>query len=218
VGFTGDPVADCQRYEQLAGRPAINDPVAFRRYGELVVGPRSEVPKDVTVLAAATPVETATRELAASLTDWVDGGRSRCLTRSQAIAFANAELERLNLHGWTVEVLPSGTTDPCTEMWTDENQPKTVVVRPHGMRNPDLGNPGEKFNPALDALRRQLRSQVADRCLSLEEATAVVSRILRSQHHWPSTSIPDSRADCTRIDLEVGGSIQVTLRGPVTTR
>ena len=216
--LTGDPVTDCQRYQHLTGHLAIEDPVAFHRNGQLLVGPRSQVPKGTTILAGATRSEAAARELTASLGDWVDGGRSRCLSQAQATAFAEGELKRLALQGWRVEVTAAETTYPCSEVWTDDTQPGTVVVRPRAMEDPDVVKPAADVNPAVYVLRDALRSRVADRCLSLAAATEIATRAVGSQHHWPLMGIADSKAACTRVDLEVGGSIQVTLRGPATAK
>ena len=61
-----------------------------------------------------------------------------------------------------------------------------------------------------------LRTQVAGKCLSLAEARTVARKVLGT--NGEIVAVPDEKASCTRVDMEVGGTIFVTLRGPSVTK
>ncbi|WP_345713191.1 hypothetical protein, partial [Kineococcus glutinatus] len=215
--LTADPVADCQRYQELTGAEPIPDPVAFTYEGYLVVAPRSEVPADGEVLAAPTAEDAAAFELDASLQDHVDGVRSGCFSEDEAVSFAARELERQGLTGWTVAVVPAdnpgGDADlPCAVAHADPATRQAQVL-PHRAGSVDHGLDGD-----LAVLRDALRAGIAERCVGLPEAEALATAALGAEHHWPLSAIPDPDAACTRVDLEIGGSVQVTLRGPEVPR
>jgi hypothetical protein len=51
--------------------------------------------------------------------------------------------------------------------------------------------------------------------VSVDEARAVADEMLAAEeHHWPTSTVVDESADCARVDLAIGGSIQVTVYGP----
>ena len=110
AALSGDPVADCQHYQELSGRPPIDDPVAFQWDGPSVyVAPRAQVPPDVTLLvlqADAGPVH----ELSLSLDDLVGGLGASCLSTDDAVVDAQAELDRLGLTDWEVTGPPAEVT------------------------------------------------------------------------------------------------------------
>jgi hypothetical protein len=62
-----------------------------------------------------------------------------------------------------------------------------------------------------------LRTKIADQCLDLSDAQEAVAAALQGQQHYQATSAQlDPDAACTRVDLNVGGSVQVFLHGPET--
>ena len=202
---TGDPVADCQFYRAQAGLPPMVDPVAFTVDQATFVTPSDGVPDGATLLAPAPAV----RELTASLGDRVDGLQSRCFDVGDATAFASAELARLGLPGWTVtlgEARGDGEpTRPCAEARIDYGDQVVEIL-------PDV-----RTDPALEgvqALADEIRAQAVDPCLDLPAATAVVERLTAGRVVEPLVTIIDQAADCTRVDLEVGGMTIITLRGP----
>jgi hypothetical protein len=213
--LTGDPVADCARYQELAGLPPIEDPVAFRdAWNPVVVVPRAQVPADAELLDVATAADLAAQELQASLHDLVDGPVTGCPDPATAAAAAQAELDRLALSDWRVEVSTDAGTLECAGVVVDAEQQLLTVV-PTGATEPleTLVARGDMV-PEVLTLRDLLRTRIADTCLDLTAAEAVVAQALGTAHHWPTSAIEDPEATCTRVDLEVGGSIQVTLRGP----
>ncbi|PPK97796.1 hypothetical protein CLV92_103331 [Kineococcus xinjiangensis] len=210
--LTGDPLADCRRYMELVGRPPIPDPVAFHHQGTLYVAPRSEVPEGAEPLAPPAPEDDAAFELEASMQDYVDGPQSRCFSEAETTEFASRELARLGLSGWTVTVVPAdnpGGNDglPCAVGYADPATRQAHVL-PHRAAE-EHGVGGD-----LATLRDTLRERIADQCVGLREAEAIAEEALGVEHHWPLSAIPDPGASCTRVDLVIGGSIQVTLRGP----
>jgi hypothetical protein len=207
--LTVDPVADCIAYRAAADLPPIPDAVAFDYHGILYVSPAAEMPAEGTVWVAPAD-DDAIRELDASLHDWVDGGARTCQSPEDAAAFAGAEVDRLGLGGWTV------TTDPAPAEPEEGFRCADAVVEPETrtVRVLPLRDPGPPSEPSeLSAIADTLRTQVAERCVSLADAEAVVRDALADVHHWPVAVVTDDDAACTRVDLTAGGSILVTLHG-----
>jgi hypothetical protein len=214
VELTGDPVADCQTTLAAQGLAPLEDPVAFTYDGQVIVTPRLQVPAGATLLVPD-PDAAAVRELTASSGDWVDGGRAVCRTAQEAAAWESAELVRLGLDGWTVTVdeLPADTPDtqrqefPCAGAWVD---PAARTVEVLAFRAEDVTT-GSGDTAAMAAA---LRAGITDTCVDLTQARALVDEAVGGGHHWPTTSVVDDTATCARVDMEVGGSILVTVYGP----
>ena len=212
--LTGNPVADCQRYQSLSGRAPIKDPVAFRLGNpEIFVVPRSQVPAESTVLSAATPRDDALSELQASTFDMVDGLGSRCLSGDQARVFAQSELNRLGLADVKVVSEPNGHL-PCARVVLDWKR-LVVVVGANDQVNVEAPK-GAGTDPSVYKLRDALRAGITNKCVGLAEAQAVATRALGKQDHWPLAVIEDPTASCSRVDMVVGGSVQIAIRGPKT--
>ena len=226
--LTADPVADCQQYQALSDRAPIDDPVAFRAGNpKIFVAPRDQVPADATLLPAVTPRGEALFELDASSVDMIDGLGSRCLAGDEAKVFAQAELDRLGLTDWTVISGTAGPREPlsdpgepsspliCARVVVDRDR-LALAVTPNDTDDIETHN-GHGTEPFVFDLRDSLRTGIADKCVNLAEAKAVATSALGDAHHWPLTAIEDPAASCTRVDMVVGGSIEITLRGPSTT-
>ena len=221
--LTGDPVADCQRYQQEAGQPQIADAVAFTRNGSVFVTPREQVPADGRPLVAD-PVLEADRasaiRLDAALEDWVDGGRSRCFTKTDAVPYLTAEIKRLGMHGWTTKVMPDNRPyedGPCGFFDTDPAT-RAAMFFPDREQDPSVRKPDRDVAGSVYDVRDALRTGIAGQCLSAGAAEAVVAKALGTQHHWPTTVVADEQAKCSSVDLQVGGSIQIWVYGPSVAR
>jgi hypothetical protein len=214
---SGDPVADCAaEYKRLEGAaPAL----AAYESGEsfvtvLPVGWR--VPPEWTALAADFRNDPARLELKQRLDDLVDGPQSRCSTADDVERIVRAELEDLRLGAWAVERLSQadradGRPDWCALAMVDEQGLAKVYVQ--GL---------EDFHPAspdtsLAVLARDLRTGIADQCLTLPAARrraeeAIVSSDFTLDQARIATVT--EQTSCTRIDFVPGGMIVVVLRGP----
>lgn len=200
--ITDDPIADCNTYAELTGKPRIVDPVATAYRDSLVVGPREGMPADA--IPVTNMIDPAVRELEQSLEDYVDGGRSRCFDTASGEQFVRDELARLGLSGWTIVTAeqdhPRG---PCALMFV--SQPGEVQVRGHHSED----------QPRTGELVTTLRREVAGQCLSLPEAESAVEQALADEPQYePISSRVDAGAQCARVDVVMGGSVQVFLHGP----
>lgn len=202
--LTGDPVADCQTVRAEDGLAPMADPVAFTKDGTLYVTPRDQVPDGAEVLEVDPAAAARVRELRASLDDAVDGGPARCMTSEDAVAWAQTELDRLGITGWSVEVV-HGSDDEgkyaCSDFSVD---PGVVSVFP-GLEPP------RQDDPLVAALRG-----IGKQCLTVDEAYDFAEAALGQEDHWPTTRVVDEDAACARVDLEGGGSNLVTVYGPTT--
>ena len=101
----------------------------------------------------------------------------------------------------------------------------SVSLDPDGLRrvvvandrdDPEARRRSGDIAGSVFTLRDALRNGIADKCVNLTDAAALATRSLGHEPHWPLTTIEDPTASCTRVDMVVGGSVQVTLRGPAT--
>lgn len=210
--MSADPIADCQRYQEMAGKPPIEDPVAFSHGGGTYVTPRKAAPPSAEPAPTVEPNADALMILRASLGDYVDGGNSRCFTKAEAEDFVKRELDRLGLAGLKVTMQPFEAGETCAWMHYD---PPTGVVMTGG--SPDgTFVPGGRHGGITRQTADALRKGIAEQCVSLAEAEAVAVQAMGAQHHWPTSAVMDAKSKCTTVDLQVGGSMQVFLRGPST--
>jgi len=206
VDLTGDPIADCATFVAQAGLPPVADPVAFTFQDATWVAPADLVPEGAVVV---TPSVTAgpVRELEASLRDRVDGGAAHCPDQVTLVALASSELARLSLTDWTVAEDPRVWDLPCSAASVDAAT-KTVTVAAFAVEDVE-SDPG----PATP-IRDALRTGITDTCVNISDARSVADRALGEEFHWPTTAVVDESVPCARVDLEVGGSAQVTVYGP----
>ncbi len=210
--LTGDPIADCASAMESQGLSPIADPVAYGKPSYLYVVPGDDVPTDVEPLTTQYAIDPKMVELEASVADFVDGGMAPCRTVAEQQAWAQGELERLALRDWSVRLADGAVNDhdsPCSTVLIDNDQSLLIHATPAD----------DTFSGGTWELADELRAQISESCLSLEEARAIVSKALAARDAGPShlTTIEDQDVDCARVDAEIGGDIQITVYGPSTT-
>jgi hypothetical protein len=216
---SGDDLADCAQLRADAGRAALADPYAFVYQGTHYVVSRAGVPPEVVRGAQESrpaAQQSAVLELEAAMDDWVDGPKERCLTVDEATKYARTTLARIGLSGWTTRVFEdpqNPTPGPCSTLVVFADQ-HVVEVREHS--RPPIAEDPDDIAPAVFTTARGLRTQIATRCLALPEAKRVARTLVDSLDEV--TTVPDETASCTRVDMVVGGTIVVTLRGPSVAR
>ena len=212
--LTGDAVADCTTLLAAKGLPPVDDPVVFKHDGQLYVTPADQAPDWIEPIdtSAGPAVDATVIELRQSLGDHVDGGLGECRTLDQGVAWAQSELDRLGLEDWTVETLGAATTErPCTWISVAEDEDRKVVVAASEDPAELYGSP--EVDPAVD----MLRSEIAEQCLTAEQARIVADEALALLgDDTPATTVVDESADCARVNITIGGLSQVTVYGPTT--
>jgi hypothetical protein len=210
--LTGDAVADCTTLLAEEGLPPVDDPVVFEHDGQVYVTPTDEAPDWIEPIdtEAGPAVDPALIELRQSLGDHVDGGNGACRSLDEGVAWAQSELDRLGLDDWTIETLGTASAErPCTGIAAVEDE--TVVVA--ASEDPDLILSG----PEVDQVVGALRSDIVEQCVTVEQARAVADEALGSlRGSGPVTTLVDESAECARVDVFVGGGVNVTVYGPTT--
>jgi hypothetical protein len=211
--LTGDPIADCDVWAADAAKPRIADPVAFVYQGMTFVTPADQVPEGAALLQPS-PTAAASRELEATLRDQVDGLRAVCDGPAAARAFVESELGRLGLSGWTVTDDGAAGDPPCTGATVDVRA-KTVTILP---RREEMRSTVD--TPDTTAIQNALRAGITDSCVTATDARAIADAALAGLDYepWPTTTVVDESVPCARVDMEVGGNVQVTVYGPTVAR
>jgi hypothetical protein len=216
---SGDDVADCGQVREAAGLPALVDPYAFVYRGTHFVVSRAGVPASVLAQAQASVPSaqaTAELELESAMDDWIDGPRFQCLDAARAKDYVAGTIRRVGLEGWTTRVVesPDGPdSGPCADV-VPLSSARVVEIRAHASRHHDGSLPGS--NPVLYRIADDLRSAIADECLSVVDAKRLATRVVGAEGEV--TAVADEQARCTRVDMEVGGSVFVSVRGPSVAR
>ncbi len=218
--LTGNPVADCAQMLAEKGAQPLADPVAFRKGNILYVAPRTEVP-DGAVLVPLSAEDAKARELEASTRDLVDGAQSICMTEAEADGWVTSELARLGLTGWTIAIAEGKSSEPgATCAAFDVNDAtSTLTVLPERNTPPATHDPASDTAP-VTGIRDELRRGITDACVSVDDARALADKALAGLDYepWPTTTVVDESVTCARVDMEVGGNIQVTVYGPKVAR
>lgn len=212
---TGDPVADCAslwRQQKGTEPPPL---VAYdnQRGGIEVVPADAAVPSDWAPLDAGVTQDPRLIELDAALADYGDGLNAECYTPAAARPLAEAALQRLGLADWSVRIDPErlGGDGTCAVHVLDPDA-KTVVLFGLEMAPPPADAPFAR-------LASRVQEEIDDQCLTLQEAVDAVRRIAADlgidepAGELIIHSVPDASATCSRTDVNVGGSIEVTVRG-----
>lgn len=212
----GDPLADCAaEYERIEGTVP---PLTAYETGDsyvAVVPTEWTVPQHWRALPGSFRTDPRRLELEQRLGDIVDGPTSACRTADQAEVLVRADLKDLGLETWTVGRLSqasrAGRDDWCAVAWVDETRPNAVVLQ---------GTEGAVFadDAQFRSLVRDLRADISQGCVPLPEASRLAREAVRSLGSAANgakiSTIADSAARCSRVDVIVGGRVSVTVRGP----
>lgn len=213
--ISGDAVADCQTYREQAGYPVIIDPVGVSFNGALHVVPAAEAARAQSEGGSPVPVapvaDPATIALLDQVNDVVDGGNSRCFEDpADAEAFVTRTIAETGAQGWSYVLGPDNRPYEDGECGIFIPLPEDNVIQFSPDR--DTAVPGEKGGVVHD-LRLALQEKISEQCLSLDEAAAVVETEIAGEFHHPTALIEVPGQECATVDLLVGGSMQVKLRG-----
>lgn len=212
---TGDPVADCASLWRQQNGTEPPPLVAYdnQRGGIEVVPADASVPRDWTPLDAGVTQDPRLIELDAALADYGDGLNAECYTPATAQPLAQTALQRLGLAGWSVHIDPDrrGGDGTCATHVLDHDA-KAVVLFGLEMAPPPPDAPFVR-------LASTVQQEIDDQCLTLQEAVGSVRRIAadlgidETAGELIIHSVRDGSATCSRTDVNVGGRIEVTVRG-----
>lgn len=211
---TGDPVVDCARiWEQQTGTQAP-ELVAYDNGGGgiEVVPATKDVPAGWQPLDPGVAQDPAVIELERALGDYADGLNADCFSLPDARAVVGTELERLGLADWGVsaERGEADGTDSCTSFYLDTPNQEVVLIPSDGLVGSD--------DAPYAVFARELGEALDDGCVSLSAAADLTRRVASDTNIDVASlviyEVSDDGARCTRADVNVGGRIEVTLRGP----
>lgn len=222
---TGDPVLDCsnewRRYNETEPPPMVAYDNGRGGVSVLVEG--EPVPDGYTPIEPGPFQNAALIELEAALNDVGTGLESGCYDDVAATEITQRELDRLELAGWTVAVdddrRPDGSSS-CAYPIVDAALQQVRLIGLH-----DESNAPDPYSAYSAALNEQLDAG----CVGLEDAADLARRLAADTEivvdgtHIDFTEeagvlfihvVEDPDASCTRADVNVGGRVEVTLRGP----
>jgi hypothetical protein len=213
---SGDPVADCaSAYEQLGQvAPVLR---AYDSGSVFVWVIPTDWPVPASWRALPTTFRSDARRLALKqrLDDPVDGpgGPGTICRSSDAVEVrVRGYLTELGLQGWSVSRLPGaaagdGTTS-CAFAWVDEGADQRVLIQ---AGPPYLGEHAPEERPYRRLVAR-LRSEIADRCLTMAQARAAAqSAVDESGMDVTITAAEAPAGRCASVDLTPGGAVRIIL-------
>jgi len=222
---TGDPVADCTNHWR---RFNDTDPPAMIAYDNgngsiTVLDAGDPLPDGYMALELGPAQNTTLIELEAALDDTGEGLSAACYNDSDGHHIARSELDRLGLASWnvTTETAADGRVT-CAYFYLDPAQQDVVLIALETEMTTGQDDPyvrfGQQLTNKLEADCLDI-AQAADLTRSLAAGTDVVidgSTIDFTEQAGVLIihSIDDPTASCTRSDVNVGGALEVTLRGP----
>lgn len=212
---TGDPVADCANLWRQQNRTEPPQLLAYdnQRGGIEVVPADADVPAEWTPLEAGSIQDARLIELDAALADYGDGLNAQCYTPEAAQPVAESALQRLGLADWSVRIDQErdGGEGTCA-IHTLDPETRTVVLFALETGSPPADAPFWRLASSVQA-------QIDNQCLTRREAVDSVRRIAADLDIDESAgeliihSVPDASVTCSRTDVNVGGRIEVTVRG-----
>lgn len=212
---SGDPVADCEAiWRQLVGESPPLAAYQTPEGGVAVLPIDRSVPDGWMPLGADFRQDDLVIELEAALDDVGDGLSSGCYQLPEAQDITAGHIERLGLSDWTV-TSKRGEADgetTCTYFYLDPGTRRVVLI------------PLEGIAPPADApyviLAERLATITTESCLTVEETVQATLQeatdlgLNLEESHLIIHRVTDTGASCARADVNVGGRIEVTVRGP----
>jgi hypothetical protein len=212
---SGDPVADCADLWRQQNGTEPPELVAYdNQRGVIEVVPAdAEIPADWTPLEPGFSQDARLIELDSALGDYGDGLRAQCYEPEGAQPIADSALERLGLDDWSVRIDDDRASGDgtCTTHYLDPEAQEVVIF---GL---EMASPPE--DAPFRLLAASVHAQVDGGCLTRDEAVDTVRRIAAELDIKETAgevvvhSVPDDSATCSRTDVNVGGRIEVTVRG-----
>ena len=209
---SGDPLADCRdEWRRLHDTtpPAL---AAYDSGGHVtVVRAGSAVPKEWQLLPAGFRQDARLIELDERLGDTAAGLESGCFSLDRARPLAEGLLRRVGLAEWSVVTEPGAaeSTGTCATYSLDRASRQIVLL-------PRQGHLGGNDAPYLQLSRRLAAAAAAD-CLTVLEATGRVRREAArfgwTEAHGSLVINSLGGTGCADIVVNVGGRVEVTIRG-----
>lgn len=224
---TGDPVTDCSNEWR---RSMGTEPPAMVAYdngngGVTVLLANDPAPDRYTELEPGPFQRTEFIQLEAALDDAGRGLSSGCYDDDTGREIARRELDRLGLMTWTItidDLRPPDGQSRCAYHVVD---PLTQQVQLIGVEGSTFGsNPYEPYAAAL-ADQLEATCMTVDAASSLARSLAAETAIVIDGTRIDFTEqagalvvhqLEDPSADCTSSVVNVGGRVEVTLRGPAS--
>ena len=213
---TGNPLTDCARiWEQMTGTEAPPLAAYDNGSGGIEVLPADEpAPDGWTSTDPGTIQDPSVIELEAALDDIADGLPAACRLLDDARVLATDELARLGLNGWSVgsDRGQADGTETCTYFYLDLGQRQVVLIPLEGVVAPP--------DAPYSVFARELADALDRDCLTVGQAAAA-ARDLAADAGLEAAGVviyelTDDAAACTRTDVNVGGRVEVKLRGPAS--
>lgn len=207
---SGDPAADCAA---IWPAPIPKLQAYDNGLGGVAVIPSSEKPP-----ANWAPIQSqdvALIELQESLDDHINGLDSRCFDESAATAFARERLDGLGFVGWTVQARSSSQTGPLCYGGFADPQAKTITLLAGGDQAGPANWPPRQLANILRPLTQQCLTLPALKREVEQRATALgMSQTVEDSHNYKLSSAGDDTMRCATVYETVGGTTDVTIRGP----
>jgi hypothetical protein len=207
--MSGDPAADCAAIwpAPVPKLQAYDDGI-----GGIAVIPASEKPP-----AGWTPIESqdvALIILQERLDDHINGLNSDCFTPTQATTFAQQQLDRLGLAGWSITTR-SGA-EQCYGGLADA-QARTVTLLPMGDQSGPAKWPPRHLADTLRPLTQECLSLAAMKSEVVQRATALgMSSTVENDRKYVLRAVEDDTLRCATVTESVTGTAYVIVRGPAT--
>ena len=220
---TGDPIADCAA--ELASLDISHGELqAFTDQfgGVSVYEAELDVPKGAQPLNDDFRQDVAIIELEASLNDIVTGLDADCYSTDEARPIVEREIASVGLD-WGIEVgLENGApriadgSSTCAKALV---KPETESVMLISLRGP-VSTDASGEEPPQTAVSQELKQHLDAECLALDDAVAFAEELFTraaaedSRNTATVSGTVDNSVSCSRVDVTVGGSVFVDVRGP----